>query len=223
MSDNPLSDICGYELFAKFMRSKILSIVILSALTLFVAILLYFIPKSLVQDESASLVGNVAAIPNSGQASSDLPVSSVGAPMRFKIPSINVDASVEYVGITTDGAMNVPEERTNVAWYNLGPRPGENGSAVIAGHYGWKDGKGSVFDNLYKLRKGDKIYIEDDKGEIVSFVVRESRMYDPQADASEVFGSTDGKSHLNLITCEGIWNKVSKSYSQRLVIFTDKE
>ena len=228
MSDNPLSDICGYELFAKFMRSKILSkrillsIVILSALTLFVAILLYFIPKSSVHDRSASLVGNVAAVPNLNQASSDLPVSSVGNPVRLKIPIINVDAAIEYVGLTPDGAMDVPKEkeRDNVAWFNLGPRPGDNGSATIAGHYGWKDGKESVFDNLYKLRKGDKIYIEDDKGEIVSFVVRESRRYDPQADASEVFVSTDGKSHLNLITCEGIWNKVSKSYSQRLVIFT---
>src|SRR5680860_1699426 len=110
MSDNPLSDICGYELFAKFMRSKILSkrillsIVILSALTLFVAILLYFIPKSSVHDRSASLVGNVAAVPNLNQASSDLPVSSVGNPVRLKIPIINVDTAIEYVGLTPDGA-----------------------------------------------------------------------------------------------------------------------
>ena len=28
--------------------------------------------------------------------------------------------------------------------------------------------------------------------------------------------------HLNLITCEGIWNKVNDTYPQRLVIFTDE-
>jgi hypothetical protein len=56
-----------------------------------------------------------------------------------------------------------------------------------------------------------------------TFVVRESRSFNPNADASDVFNSNDEKSHLNLITCEGSWNKDSKSYSQRLVIFTDKE
>jgi len=55
-------------------------------------------------------------------------------------------------------------------------------------------------DNLYKLRKGDKLYIEDDKGVIISFVVRESRGYNPNADASDVFGLSNGKVHLNLIT-----------------------
>jgi len=149
--------------------------------------------------------------------------TSAGLPMRLKIPGINVDATVEYVGLTSDGTMNIPESQDNVAWFMLGPHPGENGSAVIAGHYGWKDGRASVFDNLYKLRKGDKLYVENDKGVTISFVVRESRRYDPGADASNVFNSTDGKAHLNLITCEGVWDKVSKNYSERLVVFTDRE
>lgn len=119
--------------------------------------------------------------------------------------------------------QDVPKDFTNVAWFNLGPRPGEEGSAAIAGHFGRKNGKASAFDNLYKLRKGDKIYVEDDKGEVITFVVRGIRRYDPKADASGVFFSSDGKAHLNLITCEGAWNKVTKSYSKRLVVFADKE
>lgn len=227
MPDNLLSGICGYEPFAKFMRLKILSkpillsIVILSGLILSIALLLYFTPKNLSQSGSAPLTANLTALQEI--MNSDLPTVQIGLPVRLKIPSINVDASVEYVGLTPDGAMDVPKERDNVAWFNLGPHPGEKGSSVIAGHYGWEDGKGSAFDNLYKLRKGDNIYIENYKGIIISFVVRESRRYDPKMNASNVFVSNDGKSHLNLITCEGVWDKVSKSYSQRLVIFTDKE
>jgi hypothetical protein len=53
--------------------------------------------------------------------------------------------------------------------------------------------------------------------------VREIKKYDPNANASDVFISGDGKAHLNLITCVGFWNKVSKSYPKRLVIFADKE
>jgi len=149
---------------------------------------------------------------------------SFGLPVRLKIPIINVDSAIESVGLTPDGAMDTPKGPSDVAWFNPGKRPGENGSAVIDGHYGtWKNGQGSVFDNLNKLHQGDKIYVEDDNGVAISFVVRERRSYDPNADASDIFSSNDGKSHLNLITCEGNWNKDSKSYSERLVIFTDKE
>jgi len=144
-----------------------------------------------------------------------------GLPVRLKIPKIQVDAAVEYVGLTPDGAMGVPQSPDGAAWFELGRRPGAEGTAVIAGHYGFKDG--STFDNLSQLRPGDTLSVEDDKGVSISFVVRESRSYDEKADASEVFYSHDGKSHLNLITCEGVWNNISKSFSERRVIFTDKE
>ncbi len=108
-------------------------------------------------------------------------------------------------------------------WFNFGQRLGEIGSAIMDGHYGWKDNKGFVFDNLYKLRKGDKISVEDDKGFITSFLVRDSRRYDANEEVVDVFDSNDDLSHLNLITCEGDWNKESQSYSKRLVIFADKE
>lgn len=141
--------------------------------------------------------------------------------MRLKIPKIHVDANIESVGLTANGAMDVSKGPSNAAWFEPGPRPGEIGSAVLAGHYGWK--AGSVFDNLHKLRKGDRLHIEDDKGRITSFIVRKIRRYSPEANASAVFRSNDGKSHLNLITCEGVWNKTSRSYSKRLVVFADKE
>jgi len=105
----------------------------------------------------------------------------------------------------------------------LGPRPGELGSSVIDGHSGYKDNKPAVFDNLGQLQKGDKVYIEDEKGEINTFVVRELRNYDPNQNAEDVFSSDDGISHLNLITCGGAWDETDKTHSSRLVVFTDKE
>jgi len=149
---------------------------------------------------------------------------SFGLPVRLTIPGINVDAAVEYVGLTASGAMDVPKSPEGVGWFDLSSHPGNIGSAVIAGHYGvWKNGEETVFNTLNKLRQGDKLFVEDDKGATISFVVRESRSYDPDADASDVFKSNDGKSHLNLITCEGIWNNTSESYPKRLVVFTDKQ
>jgi LPXTG-site transpeptidase (sortase) family protein len=119
--------------------------------------------------------------------------------------------------------MDVPKGPNEVAWFDLGPRPGENGSAVIAGHYGWKNNVPAVFDDLHKLRKGDKIYFEDEKGAITTFVVREIRTYTKDEAAPDVFGSSDGKAHLNLVTCTGAWNEAEETRSERLVVFTDKE
>ena len=159
----------------------------------------------------------------SNQIPQDLKRASQGLPIRLRIPKIGVDAAFEYVGLTPDGAVGVPSGPASVAWFNLGPRPGEKGSAVIDGHYGWKNGIPAAFDNLYKLQKGDELYIEDEKGAVTTFVVRELRTYGENEDASGVFGSSDGKAHLNLITCEGVWSAAKKSYSDRLVVFTDKE
>ena len=146
-----------------------------------------------------------------------------GIPVRMTIPSINVDATIEYVGLTSNGAMAVPKGPNDVGWFELGPRPGDLGSAVIAGHDGWKNGIPAVFDNLSKLVAGDKIYVKDDTGATIIFVVRKVVIYGENDDASTIFDSNDGLAHLNLITCEGFWNATTQSYSSRLVVFTDKE
>ncbi len=143
-------------------------------------------------------------------------------PARLRIPAIKVDATVESVGLTSKGAMDVPKDPDNVAWYNLGPRPGEKGSAVLAGHFNWYDGKTAVFQHLKNLRKGDLVSVETDKGTILTFMVREIRIYHPGEYAPEVFLKRDGI-HLNLVTCGGAWDASQEIYIERLVVFTDFE
>jgi len=159
--------------------------------------------------------------PNSAQTADSQTI--IGLPIRIQIPSINVDAVIEQVGLTPDGAMDVPKSPLNTAWYNLGTRPGETGSAVIDGHVNWLNNSKAVFFDLHSLKPGDKIIVQDESEKNIRFVVSKSRSLDPNADATEVFNSNDGLSHLNLITCEGVWNKTTNSYSQRLIIFADKE
>ena len=139
------------------------------------------------------------------------------------IPTIDLDANVESTGITGAGAMGIPKNPQNVAWYELGPHPGEEGSAVIDGHVNWENGAPAVFTNLHLLVVGDKVLIEDSDGVTLSFVVTRIATYNFDTYDPEIFISNDGKARLNLITCIGIWDKVSKNYSERLVIFTEKE
>lgn len=147
---------------------------------------------------------------------------NAGLPVRLKIPKIKVDATLDHVGLTPDGDLDAPKDPANAAWYTLGPRPGDSGNAVIDGHFGYKNRVPAVFDNLHTLHPGDNLYVEDDQGTTVAFVVRELRTYRPDEDTTDVFRPNDGGAHLNLITCKGAWNKEQEIYSARLVVFADK-
>lgn len=148
---------------------------------------------------------------------------NIGLPTRISIPSIKMNAAIDLVGLLPNGAMGVPKIPRNVAWFKLGPRPGEIGSATISGHVNWWNGATAAFAKINKLKSGDKIKVQDDKGVTYTFIVSGSKSYSAAADATAVFFSTDGKAHLNLITCAGVWDKRTKQYTKRLVIFADKE
>jgi sortase A len=149
---------------------------------------------------------------------------SIGSPVRLIIPTIRVDAAIEKKGLAPDGTLSVPTGPFTVAWYQYGPRPGDAGSAVISGHYGpWRTGAHSVFDNLNQLKAGDIIEVKDDKGNQLSFKVRQTKVYSKNAPASEIsaiFNQNHG-AHLNLITCSGTWLAGQKTYTDRFVVFTD--
>lgn len=152
-------------------------------------------------------------------------ISVDGSPVRIKIPKINVDAGFQYNGLKTDGSMEIPNNVVDVGWFTGSVRPGEKGTSVITGHVAQIRGgvltKPGVFFSLKDLRVGDTLAVLNDKGESITFVVRETRNYDPSADATDVFTAKDNGIHMNIITCEGTWHPDQLSYSQRLVVFTD--
>ncbi|MFZ3011956.1 MAG: class F sortase [Minisyncoccia bacterium] len=140
-------------------------------------------------------------------------------PIRITIPSIKVEALIKPVGLTKLKTMESPEEPLDTAWFKLGASPGEKGSSVIAGHRGWKTGR-AIFDDLDEIQLGDKVYVENEKGDILVFVVREMRVYGALEIVPEVWNKNDA-AYLNLITCSGDWNASTGTSDKRLVVFTD--
>lgn len=143
-----------------------------------------------------------------------------GLPMHLSIPKLKVDAPISYMGLTAGGEMDVPPDLVSVGWYKFGTKPGEQGSAVIAGHLEGTEDLG-VFIDLDTLRSGDVINVRNDRDEVISFAVRETRTYKQNERPDEIFNKTDG-SYLNLITCSGSWDNAKKRYSHRYVVFADK-
>lgn len=140
---------------------------------------------------------------------------------RLVISKLKIDVPLESVGLTSKGEVGVPKEPTQAAWFSSSSRPGDIGIAIVVGHYGWEKGVPAVFDALHTLEKGDEILVIDVQGKTSRFVVRKTELFNKDEDAQRVFWSDDKGVYLNLITCEGAWNKADNSYEGRLVVFSD--
>ncbi len=153
-------------------------------------------------------------------AAASSPQPRAAAPVTLSIPSVHVHAAVEEVGMTPDRHMDVPQSVWDVGWFDLGPRPGETGNAVIDGHLDSKTGT-AVFWNLKKVKPGDDIEVTAQDGTQYHFTVTRTQSYNEDAaPLTEIFGSSGGI-HLNLITCGGKWDKAKHQYQERLAVFTD--
>lgn len=140
-------------------------------------------------------------------------------PVRLIIPSIHLDATIEAVGQDAQGYAGVPQNSQNVAWYNVGPAPGEQGNAVISGHLDDKVGP-AVFWHLGKVKVGDTVTVVDQSGVERTFKVLEVAIYPyKEAPLHKIFGF-DLEYDLNLITCTGVWNHKTHTYAQRLIVYT---
>lgn len=138
--------------------------------------------------------------------------------MRVRIPTIGVDAAVQHVGVAKSGKLAVPSNYSDAGWYRYGPIPGEPGAAVMDGHVDNGFGRKAVFSRLGELQPGDAIMVDTAQGE-KEFVVEDVVRYKAEDVPLETLFQTGGAARLNLITCDGTWDKARRSYDERLVVY----
>lgn len=137
---------------------------------------------------------------------------------RIAIPKLGVNAGVLALGTNAKGEMSAPSTLYQTSWYNKGAKPGQKGTAVIAGHYGAPNQVG-VFRNLPQLKAGDTVNVTAGDKTYTYQVYKVATLSQNNADLQEIFNKRDG-SYLNLITCFGAWNAATFSYNQRTVVYT---
>ena len=152
---------------------------------------------------------------------SQAPPPPVAGPSRLVIPTIGVDAAVERVGLTHDGAMDVPSGPYTVGWYHFGSPPGAVGNAVIDGHVDYRGVGPAVFWRLRELAPGDTLVVVTEDGDERRFRVTEVVSY-PNASVplERIFGPA-ASPRLNLITCDGTFIARDRNYDQRLVVYAE--
>ena len=170
--------------------------------------------QALVQ-EMTGVAPAVAAKP----ASKPKPIPA-NYPVHLEIPAIYVDANIQETTINVRGAMGVPTNFTDVAWYVNGPIPGDMGTAVIDGHYDNGLGLDGVFKHLGEIENGNDIYVTRKDGQKLHYRVTniEKIPYDDPTTAQKVFDPQTNDSEIKLVTCSGTWVPNDRTYDQRVVI-----
>src|SRR5262249_19481449 len=85
-------------------------------------------------------------------------------------------------------------------WYTGSPRPGQVGSAIIAGHIDSYRGPG-VFFRLRLLRPGDRVYIRHADGTLAVFRVYAEHTYAKDRFPTAQVTGPSPSAELRLITC----------------------
>lgn len=139
-------------------------------------------------------------------------------PVTLTIDRLGVDSSpIVAVGVEDNGDMEIPGAR-EVGWYRYGPRPGEQGSAVLAAHIAY-NGVDGVFRYLTRLDVGDTFEVGYADGTTTEFVVTELAQYDKdELPKGRVFARS-GEPEIALITCGGDFNRALRSYEDNVVAY----
>ena len=169
-----------------------------------------------------------AALPPVGSTPETAPAPEAApprlAPLRIRVPSIDVDAPVVPVGILPGDVMEIPDDVDDLGWYDpdgLGVAPGLAGTAVLAGHVDSRtQGRGALYD-LRDLAVGDPVEVALEDGTVQTWRVTDVVQY-PKATLpyDEVF-TWSGSPRLALITCGGEFDRTERSYLDNIVAYAE--
>ena len=173
----------------------------------------------------------------------DLKAGPVDVPIEIQIPSLEVNAPVVGVGLTSEHVMDAPKGEIGDAiwhtafWFRGGGIPGDIGTATIAGHVDDPLGRPEIFADIQYLRPGDLIIIHIKHTLLdIRFLVDQTETYSTQQSSdpavlTKIFGAgpvlgtlpqpaPDGLSHLTLVTCAG--DIVNGEFDHHTVVYATR-
>jgi LPXTG-site transpeptidase (sortase) family protein len=157
------------------------------------------------------------AVADAADRQLELDKPNPGYAVRLAIPAIKLDTPVQQGGVVMD-ADGTPVWETlpfvAVHYGDLTARIGARGNAVIAGHVVTLQ-EGNVFRFLYQLDFDDRIEVWDEHEVMRAFRVVDVKLV-PPSEVSVMAPTPDET--LTLITCGGVFDPVSREFSERLIV-----
>lgn len=126
------------------------------------------------------------------------------APASMSVAGLGVDAEVVGVGVSADGAMEIPRDGGTIGWYRWGPEPGADaGNAVLSGHVSTRaDGPGALAP-LAEVEVGERIDVRSAGGTTHAYHVVNVETITKSVLPVERIFARDGAHRLVVITCGG--------------------
>jgi len=154
------------------------------------------------------------AIPTRPAGLADLPKRV--APLSLSIDRLGVDIPVAPYGLTPQGALDLPPNAAEAAWYRHGGVPGDTRrAALIAAHVDDDRGVGE-FARLREARAGDSVLVELSDGTTHSFTITRVEQAPKAAlDIPAIMNAAPGE--LILVTCGGRWDRSTGHYEDNVV------
>ena len=145
--------------------------------------------------------------------------SSAPAPTRLVIPALDVDATIDDVGVQDDGAMVIPAAPTSVGWYRFGSAPADaKGNTVIAGHVATREDGPGALAALRGAKPGMRVTVTTADGRKQAYEIAGREAIVKKAlPVAEIF-ARDGRPLLVLITCGGEYLPELRSHRDNIVV-----
>ncbi len=144
--------------------------------------------------------------------------TTVAKPAWLVIPAIGVSTPLVRLGLTAQNTLQVPPTAVVAGWYSGSPRPGQIGSAIIAGHIDSRLGPG-VFYHLGQLRRSQYIYVILANHTVAVFQVTGLRTYvKSNFPRNAIYGPVPD-AELRLITCGGTFDYATGTYLSNVVVY----
>jgi hypothetical protein len=143
-------------------------------------------------------------------------LSARWTPAEVAVGRIGVEAPVDAVGVTPDGALNVPEDADRLGWWIGSALPGDRaGTVLVAGHVDTaRDGKGALY-RLENLPMGARVDVRAGD-RTVAYQVTARRSY-PKSRLPKDLYRRDGAPRLALVTCGGAFR--DGAYDHNVVVY----
>jgi hypothetical protein len=140
------------------------------------------------------------------------------APRFLTVEGTTINMPIVEVGVSPDGAMEIPEPFDEAGWYRFGPAPGAAaGTAVVAAHVDTTSDS-APFSQLKSLKAGTLVTVQREGAPPLSFRVTGVELMAKDAfDGASVF-RRDGPPQLKLVTCGGRWLDEQQDYGDNVIV-----
>ncbi len=132
----------------------------------------------------------------------------------LSIPSIGIYSNIVSVGRLSNNAIDVPS--SSVGRFNESPWFGNGGGILLDGH------SPGVLGNLISIQVGQIVVVYSDGNEHQYRVISKEITGVDETDMRRALSAQGSSEGVNIITCTGSYEAARGTYSQRLVVYTER-